>query len=251
MPAQCPILDGNDGWTWELDDPELALGALEQLHALGDAVVLDWPQGKRITLTAPLELGQLGVAIRTRGDWLEVSGEVRLSDGRVLAMRELLDLAGASKGRFVRLGDNAFLALSEALRRRLDSPARPDRRRALPPPGRPRHRRDHRRHGCGRAPPPGRPCWNGSRACATWSRSRPSTLQAELRDYQVEGFRWLARLAHWGVGACLADDMGLGKTVQALALILTRAPRGPDAGGGADLGLLNWLDEAQPLRARP
>ncbi len=28
----------------------------------------------------------------------------------------------------------------------------------------------------------------------------PSTLQAELRDYQLEGFRWLARLAQWGPG---------------------------------------------------
>ena len=120
VPTHCPILDGNDGWTWELDDTELALGALEQLHALGDAVVLDWPQGKRITLTGPLDLGGLGVAIRTRGDWLEVSGEVRLSDGRVLAMRELLDLAAASRGRFVQLGDKDFLVLSEALRRRLD-----------------------------------------------------------------------------------------------------------------------------------
>ncbi len=51
----------------------------------------------------------------------------------------------------------------------------------------------------------------------------PSTLQASLRDYQMEGFSWLARLSHWGVGACLADQMGLGKTVQALAVIL-RAP---------------------------
>jgi SNF2 family DNA or RNA helicase len=25
----------------------------------------------------------------------------------------------------------------------------------------------------------------------------PSTLQAELCDYQLEGFRWLARLARW------------------------------------------------------
>ncbi len=39
----------------------------------------------------------------------------------------------------------------------------------------------------------------------------PSTLQAELRDYQEEGFQWLARLAQTGMGACLADDMGLGK----------------------------------------
>ena len=54
----------------------------------------------------------------------------------------------------------------------------------------------------------------------------PSTLQAELRDYQAEGFRWLSRLAHWGAGACLADDMGLGKTVQALAVMLEHAPNG-------------------------
>lgn len=41
----------------------------------------------------------------------------------------------------------------------------------------------------------------------------PSTLKAEMRDYQEEGFCWLSRLAQWGVGACLADDMGLGKTL--------------------------------------
>jgi len=54
----------------------------------------------------------------------------------------------------------------------------------------------------------------------------PSTLQAQLRDYQIEGFEWAMRLAHWGAGACLADDMGLGKTLQALAVIIARAPKG-------------------------
>ena len=39
----------------------------------------------------------------------------------------------------------------------------------------------------------------------------PAGLNAQLRDYQVEGFRWLCRLAHWGIGGILADDMGLGK----------------------------------------
>jgi SNF2 family DNA or RNA helicase len=55
----------------------------------------------------------------------------------------------------------------------------------------------------------------------------PSTLQAELRDYQLEGFRWLSRLAHWRAGAWLADDMGLGKTVQAIVAMLEQAPQGP------------------------
>ena len=50
---------------------------------------------------------------------------------------------------------------------------------------------------------------------------------ALLREYQEEGFQWLARLAYWEAGACLADDMGLGKTVQTLALLLYRAADGP------------------------
>ena len=73
----------------------------------------------------------------------------------------------------------------------------------------------------------------------------PSTLQAELRDYQREGFAWLARLAEWGVGACLADDMGLGKTVQTLALMLQRAPRGPHLVVAPTSVAINWLSEAQ------
>ena len=55
----------------------------------------------------------------------------------------------------------------------------------------------------------------------------PAGLNANLRDYQLEGFRWLSRLSHWGIGGILADDMGLGKTVQALALLLTRIESGP------------------------
>ncbi len=47
----------------------------------------------------------------------------------------------------------------------------------------------------------------------------PSTVKASLRGYQTNGFRWLATLAHYGLGGILADDMGLGKTLQILAYI--------------------------------
>ena len=47
----------------------------------------------------------------------------------------------------------------------------------------------------------------------------PSTLRAELRPYQLDGFRWLNFLLTHQLGGILADDMGLGKTLQALALI--------------------------------
>ena len=47
----------------------------------------------------------------------------------------------------------------------------------------------------------------------------PADLEADLRPYQLDGFRWLAFLRRAGLGGILADDMGLGKTVQTLALV--------------------------------
>jgi hypothetical protein len=56
----------------------------------------------------------------------------------------------------------------------------------------------------------------------------PSTLHAELRPYQREGFGWLAFLWQHQLGGILADDMGLGKTLQSLALICQAREADPD-----------------------
>ncbi|GEM_PF-509652 len=47
----------------------------------------------------------------------------------------------------------------------------------------------------------------------------PRNFQATLRDYQKDGYSWLAYLYDLDLGGVLADDMGLGKTIQILALI--------------------------------
>ncbi len=52
----------------------------------------------------------------------------------------------------------------------------------------------------------------------------PPGLNADLRPYQLTGFRWLRFLREVGLHGVLADDMGLGKTLQALTAML-------DAGG--------------------
>jgi superfamily II DNA or RNA helicase len=70
-------------------------------------------------------------------------------------------------------------------------------------------------------------CLKRLREAADTIYEPPVGLNAQLRDYQIEGFRWLCRLSHWGIGGILADDMGLGKTVQALAMLLTRVESGP------------------------
>lgn len=47
----------------------------------------------------------------------------------------------------------------------------------------------------------------------------PVNVNAQLRDYQLEGFKWLNFLDEFNWGGILADDMGLGKTLQMLAFL--------------------------------
>lgn len=56
-------------------------------------------------------------------------------------------------------------------------------------------------------------------AAVVGSADVPVTLEARLRPYQLDGFRWLDFLWRFRLGGVLADDMGLGKTLQTLTLI--------------------------------
>lgn len=47
----------------------------------------------------------------------------------------------------------------------------------------------------------------------------------ELRNYQIEGVKWLLYLYENKFGGCLADDMGLGKTIQIIAFLSDRKIR--------------------------
>ena len=248
----CTPLDrvGEDDWCWILGDPQECLELLEELRALGDQVIVEWPRGESFRVKHRASLSDLTLALRQQRDWLAVSGELRLDESTVLDLGQLLRLLEDGPGRFVRLDDGQFLALTHQFVRRLDLI-----RRATQP------------NGTGLRCRPvavlaleellaelgeqARLDRATSRRLARLREARtlepvvPSTLRAELREYQVEGFRWMARLAHWGVGACLADDMGLGKTVQALALLLARAPDGPALVVAPTSVCYHWLEQIQ------
>lgn len=49
--------------------------------------------------------------------------------------------------------------------------------------------------------------------------SLPDAIVADMRSYQMEGYRWASALSRLGFGGILADDMGLGKTVQMIACL--------------------------------
>ncbi|GFZ31976.1 helicase [Clostridium zeae] len=51
--------------------------------------------------------------------------------------------------------------------------------------------------------------------------SLPQQLNCEMRNYQIDGYKWLKTLKKYGFGGILADEMGLGKTLQTISLLLS------------------------------
>ncbi|MBD3318236.1 MAG: ATP-dependent helicase, partial [Chitinivibrionales bacterium] len=212
-----------------LRDHEEILEVLLGLRKMGDRVVVEWP-GNAPLVEGETDVSGMHLVVRKNRDWFTLEGELRINENLTIDLGKLLDLFKEDGGRFVRLDERRFIALTERLRRRIleiRSLTRKEKKSlklitaaALFP--------DTLTAEVGRADIA--EAWDGHveevREAMLAEYEHPSLLQAQLREYQREGFQWLCRLAAAGFGACLADDMGLGKTIQSLALLLHRAPHG-------------------------
>lgn len=234
------------GHRWSLDEPEQALALVEALAAQAPGIVSEWPKGKPLRVRA-VTAQAVKLSVASRGDWLEVDGELALDEGEVLRLRSLLELVQQGKSRYVALGEGDFIALGDTLRQQLA-----DLNAVLQP-----HKQGQRMAGVAalawaaqsdELKLEGDAAWR--KRSATWADAQaksfelPRTLQADLRDYQHNGYRWLMRLAASGFGACLADDMGLGKTLMTLAVLLERAAGGAALVVAPTSVCSNWLSEA-------
>ena len=70
----------------------------------------------------------------------------------------------------------------------------------------------------------------------------PKALNAELRPYQKEGFKWINEITDLGFGGVLADDMGLGKTLQIIAFLLSQKKSKSIVVVPTSV-IYNWIDE--------
>ena len=77
------------------------------------------------------------------------------------------------------------------------------------------------------------------------SKPKYPKVDAELRDYQKEGYKWLEYLHKISLGGCLADDMGLGKTLQTITLLslIYRKTKEPSLIVMPKSLLFNWENE--------
>lgn len=235
-------------YCWQLNGLEESLKIIERVRTLGEAAPpVCWPKSKPLRLVGDITPQSLRVRLTSDRDWFGIDGELQL-EGLHVPLAELM-VAIRNGGRFVPLGDNQFATISDQLRARMtmiddvssvDGGALRMARAAAPlvdeaigldiP-----AERDQK--------------WQEAIERLTdWQLNPPeppSDLKATLRDYQVAGYQWLAKLSHWGLGGCLADDMGLGKTVQTLGVLLDRANQGPTLIVAPTSVGVNWTRETE------
>ncbi|WP_238536520.1 SNF2-related protein [Stigmatella aurantiaca] len=240
-----PVDSASPSFVWE--GSEAALDFLERLEPLtGPELRVEWAQQPWKVWTSPDAEG-LKVEVKKKRDWFGLEGALNVEGIRV-ELGPLLDTLLHHR-RFVPLGKGRFLRITQALRERLIplvDLVHPTREGlevsaavapvldALAEAGVEVH-----------APPDWRKLATRIRKAQEMEVSVPPALKAELRDYQREGFTWMARLAEWGGGGCLADDMGLGKTLQTLTLLLHRAKDGPALVVAPTSVCFNWIREAE------
>ncbi len=117
----CPVLTSFADGQLEWFAPGLqdALDVMHELGALGDSAVLAWREGQRLAVPRPVDLRDLHLKVGAGRDWLNIEVALAVDEDTVLSFRELL--RSRQGPRFVGLSHGRFLALSDRLRRHLDS----------------------------------------------------------------------------------------------------------------------------------
>lgn len=232
--AALPI--GLPGTEWRLEG-EQALALVNALPELVDnGVVIHWHQDS--ARLKSLDEAALSLRIERRQDWFQVEGALSLDEHQILDLRLILRQMTPGQ-RTVQLDEKTSLMLSDKLVERLtmlgamlDEDQRINNKLAYP-----------LTRLLSVITTEGDAAWQNLQQEWQQEVECPAELLEALRDYQKDGVRWLATLAHHGFGACLADDMGLGKTLQALIVLRMRQHLGPALVVVPKSVVTNWQEE--------
>lgn len=235
----CPALADGQAELTELTELLRLLWRLEQadvpLRYLQEPIRIIGTESCSLQLTAH----------KRGGDWFEMGASLNIGSEQECTLSQLMKAYPFRCGDFLPIGRQCYIHLSAAIAEQLQllskSITEKEGRLLLPRPVVPALVQ----RWSGELPP----AWQRMTEQLQREAELPDGLHAELRNYQLAGFRWLAARASLGLGACLADDMGLGKTLQTLALLLSCADKGPSL-IVAPLSLLhNW--ELESARFAP
>jgi superfamily II DNA or RNA helicase len=227
---------------------------LEKLDIHKDEIEILWNKDseKPIRVLGAVTAKNLKVEITSKRNWFGITGECTFGDSSLPLEQILENLGGTASPElsdYVKVGDGQWAKMEAGLREKLlqlRGASHLDRKNLLMDATAALAVRSLASEDVEvKAAKSWQQCMTRLARAETLEPKLPKGLQAELRDYQVEGFQWLRRLAEWGVGGILADDMGLGKTLQTLAVLLDRQSEGPILVIAPTSVGFNWIRETQ------
>lgn len=241
---------------WDGECPDLTSSAklLTRLrdHSHDVEILWDPATASKPRYAGTIAANNVQVKIEKKRDWFQLSGSTHLGDSTI-PLESLIEAieqgrAGEGESSLIRLQDDTWAEISDELKSRLKSlqgaihtergAIKFDRSSA-------QQIRELQSALAVDAPKAWMECLERLERAEQLDPQLPPQLKAHLREYQVEGFRWMRKLAEWGVGGILADDMGLGKTIQTLAVILDRASEGPCLVIAPTSVAFNWMREIE------
>lgn len=211
-----------------------------------DRFLIEWPEGRALKLLGTVSKADITVNVESDKEWFTVDGEVR-NNNLHLTLNALVSACSNSdiEG-FVKLSDDEYVRMSEKLKRHIAAMEtllhRSSESLTVP----------KFQVGALASIIKGlnvnldakyREFEQKTKEAYAIDPDVPDGLNATLRGYQKDGFRWMCRLSEWGAGACLADDMGLGKTIQAIAFLLHKSADGPSLVVAPKSVVPNWVSE--------
>lgn len=230
-------------------NPQQMLPFVEWAAENEDICTLEWPEGKQIKINNVTQ-ANFNITKGNNENWFAVEGEITLKDSDSINIYELLKLTsqGNLTGNYIKIDDGKYISLTNTLRKQIQ------RLEAISQLS--RHNITVSAYNAGvlaetirgnettfKSDNSIEELVQKIKESESLEPQIPANLNATLRDYQYEGFRWITRMNHWGAGACLADDMGLGKTIQAITFLLHKAQEGPSLVVAPASVIMNWKNE--------
>ena len=209
------------------------LPLIEWVQQNNETCEMEWLENCRIKYRGKLNCSNFNIALKSKNNWFEVVGDVCVDNEKTMSLYQLLQqMHKSDKSKYVKIGDNEYIKLSNDLKRvlrQIDTATTENRSHLLMVPAAiglmdevVNHSDIHvKRNAAVDA------LIQKMKDAEKLHPQVPKTLNAQLRNYQEAGFEWMSKLTAWGAGACLADDMGLGKTLQTITLLLEQAQSGP------------------------
>ncbi|MDA1055180.1 MAG: SNF2-related protein [Planctomycetota bacterium] len=240
-------------WNWRLLDFEQSLRLLEDLETKANELGFEaaWhPQSaESIRIVGSVTAKNVRVEVSKKRDWFGLNGGCRIGEHEFQLADLLNGIHSEPAAGYMEIQPGHWARITAELREKLQQlrdVAHKNRKQfEISSTAAPIVQDLLETHIDFEAPKAWRDCLSRLDRAQKLDPTPPEDFQGTLRDYQLDGYRWLRRLAEWGVGGCLADDMGLGKTIQALAVLIDRRQTGPALVIAPTSVGFNWVREAE------